>query len=84
MRGGSVPGLLQRDPKVFPQAAPSDALSNEEIEAKVFARGAPKKPKNFAESDRIRDELNAAGIVLEDGPQGTSWRKARTILRRRG
>ena len=43
---------------------------------KVGARTTAKKMKNFAESDRIRDELKAAGIVLEDGPQGTSWRRA--------
>jgi cysteinyl-tRNA synthetase len=51
-------------------------LSDKAIEAKVGARGTAKKAKNFAESDRIRDELKAAGIVLEDGPQGTTWRRA--------
>jgi cysteinyl-tRNA synthetase len=71
-----VLGLLQRDPVEFLQAAPSGGLGNEDIEAKVGARTAAKKMKNFAESDRIRDELKAAGIVLEDGPQGTSWRRA--------
>jgi cysteinyl-tRNA synthetase len=71
-----VLGLLQRDPVEFLQAAPAGGLSNEEIEAKVVARATAKKMKNFAESDRIRDELKAAGIVLEDGPQGTSWRRA--------
>jgi cysteinyl-tRNA synthetase len=73
---GGVLGLLQRDPRVFLQAAPAGGLSNEEIEARVGARGTAKKAKNFAESDRIRDELKAAGIVLEDGPQGTTWRRA--------
>jgi cysteinyl-tRNA synthetase len=71
-----VLGLLQRDPVEFLQSAPAGGLSNEEIEAKVVARATAKKMKNFAESDRIRDELKAAGIVLEDGPQGTSWRRA--------
>jgi cysteinyl-tRNA synthetase len=73
---GGVLGLLQRDPQIFLQAAPAGGLGNEDIEAKVAARTAAKKAKNFAESDRLRDELKAAGIVLEDGPQGTTWRRA--------
>jgi cysteinyl-tRNA synthetase len=39
----------------------------------IAARKAARKAKNFAESDRIRDELLAKGIVLKDGPEGTSW-----------
>ncbi len=73
---GGVLGLLQRDPQEFLQATPAGGLSNEEIDQKVGARATAKKEKNFAESDRIRDELKAAGIVLEDGPAGTTWRRA--------
>lgn len=73
---GSVLGLLQRDAQAFLQATPSDGLSNEMIEEKVGARTTAKKAKNFAESDRIRDELKAAGIILEDSPEGTTWRRA--------
>jgi cysteinyl-tRNA synthetase len=70
-------GLLQRNPVEFLQAAPDagDGLSTDEIDAKVIARNAAKKARNFAEADRLRDELKAAGIVLEDGPGGTTWRR---------
>ena len=76
---GGMLGLLQRDAQSFLQAEQAGAasgLSNEEIDQKVGARDTAKKARNFAESDRIRDELKAAGIVLEDSAQGTTWRRA--------
>ena len=51
-----------------------DRLGDAEIDALVAARTAARKGKDFRESDRIRDELQARGVVLEDGPQGTTWR----------
>jgi len=52
-------------------------LSDEEIEARIAARSAARRAKHWAESDRIRDELAAAGVLLEDRPGGkTAWRRA--------
>ena len=72
----NVIGLLTRDPQVYLRgAAGEDGLSDAAIDQLVADRTAAKKAKNFAESDRIRDQLKAAGIVLEDSAQGTSWRR---------
>jgi len=74
---GGVLGLLQRDPEAFLQGeAGSDGLSAEQVEALIQARKDARASKNWAESDRIRDELTAAGIVLEDSAAGTTWRRA--------
>ena len=55
--------------------AEEDSL-DDEIEKMISARQAARKEKNWAEADRIRDELKAMGIVLEDTPQGVKWKKA--------
>ena len=52
-------------------------LSDEEIDAAIAARNAARAAKKFAESDRIRDELLSKGIVLKDGPSGTTWEPKR-------
>jgi cysteinyl-tRNA synthetase len=74
----SLLGLLQRDPQMFLQATPTSEgeLSVERIEALIADRVSAKQAKNYAESDRIRAELLAGGVALEDGAQGTTWRRA--------
>jgi cysteinyl-tRNA synthetase len=57
-------------------AVPHDPAADPETAARVAARTAARARRDFAESDRIRDELAAQGIILEDGPGGTTWRRA--------
>ncbi|MBP2196791.1 cysteine--tRNA ligase [Pantoea cypripedii] len=71
-----VLGILQQDPEQFLQ---SGAQANDdevaEIEALIQMRNDARKAKDWAQADVARDKLNALGIVLEDGPQGTTWRR---------
>ncbi len=69
---GGILGFLQRDPRQFLQGESEDEM---QILAKIEARAEAKKAKNYSEADRIRKELLASGIVLEDTPQGTTWRR---------
>ena len=68
---GGCMGLLQGDPKVFLQAGAS--LDGAAIKDLIEQRAAAKAVKNFADADRIRQELLAKGIVLKDSPDGTTW-----------
>ena len=71
---GLKAALIKVDPvlDIFPRR---DEVLDADIEALINARLAARKARNFAESDRIRDELAAKGIVLEDGAGGTRWRR---------
>ena len=73
---GGVLGLLQRPAEAFLRAGPAGALSDSDIGARIKARLAARRAKNYAEADRIRKELEQGGVILEDGAQGTTWRRA--------
>jgi len=75
---GSVLGVLRIPPEQwFRAGAAAGGLTDAEIDALIAARLAARKAKQWAESDRIRDELGAAGVILEDKPGGvTTWRRA--------
>ena len=69
-------GLFEQDPGRWFQGESHDTSeSASDIDALVEARTNAKKSRDFARADAIRDELLAKGIVLEDGPDGTSWRR---------
>jgi cysteinyl-tRNA synthetase len=84
-----VLGLLQSDvneyfqtvrgraslPALEVEGATSQSLSSEEIGRQIELRLQARRSKNWKEADRIRDELKAAGILLEDGATGTTWRR---------
>ena len=68
-------GLLDRAAKAAAPQAEESAESDPEIDALVAARTQAKKDKNWAEADRIRDELKARGIELIDTKEGTKWKR---------
>ncbi len=76
---GGLLGLLERDPVEFlrsgPAGAPSNAPDLHDIDQRIAQRAVAKARRDFAEADRIRQDLLQQGVVLEDGPGGTTWRR---------
>ena len=76
--GGRLLGLLQDDPQAwFTADRGADDPGDEWIDARVAEREAMRRARNFAEADRIRDELSSVGIIVEDRAEGPRWRRAR-------
>jgi len=76
LRAGDILGLFHENPAEFFEtlAAPSTDVNTEDIEALVEKRSQARAAKDWAASDAIRDRLKEMGVILEDGPRGTTWR----------
>jgi len=75
LAGGAVLGVLSQDPVTWLSAPGSDGLAAEVIDQLLVDRAEAKANRDFSRADAIRDELNAAGIIIEDGASGATWRR---------
>ncbi len=73
---GRLMGFFNEDPAAWFKAGGGEGPTPAEIESLIAERAEARKTKNFARADEIRDDLAAKGVILEDGPQGATWRRA--------
>ncbi len=76
LAAGDVIGLVQHDPETWFAGGGDDEWTAERIESLLQEREAARADKDFARADEIRDALAAAGIQIEDGADGTRWRRS--------
>ena len=75
LAAGELIGILESDPESWFEGDDGAGLTGDVIDALVAERDAAKADKDYARADRIRDQLAAEGVVLEDGASGTRWRR---------
>jgi cysteinyl-tRNA synthetase len=76
LAGADLLGILQSDPEEWFQGASSaEAISADNIEALIAQRQQAKLDKDYAQADKLREDLKAQGVVLEDSRDGTTWRR---------
>jgi cysteinyl-tRNA synthetase len=76
LAGGSLLGLLQQDPEVWLKTTGRAEIDEAEVERLIELRTAARQAKDFEQADRIRDQLAAEGVILEDQAGRTRWRLA--------
>ena len=75
LAGGAVLGILGESPEQWLARNDEGGLSSDAIDKLLVERAQAKSNRDFARADAIRDELKAAGIIIEDGASGATWRR---------
>jgi cysteinyl-tRNA synthetase len=76
LAGGDLLGIMQIDPEAWFSDPGSSDLSNDEIDAMLIQRKEARANRDFSAADKIRDQLAALGVTIEDGPAGARWRRS--------